>query len=434
MPTLSVKDSLFMPNYHARPVAMLVSLMIVLAVAAPLASGDDWPGWRGPRRDGVSREANLLQEWPEGGPPLVWATNLCGEGYGAPAVVGNRVYLMGNGGGGEWIVALNVEKKGTQEWASATGPANQRIGYPGARSTPTVDGKRVYALGAAGILVCLDIEDGKVVWHKDFVTDFGGEVPNWGYSESVLVDGKFVVCTPGGRDNTLVALNKDTGEKVWGAAIGDAAAYSSVIKVKIGQVSQYVAFTAKGVVSVAADTGRLLWRYDAPAGPTANIATPIWYKDTIFAASAYNKGGGLVWPRFTPQGFMPRQIYFTKDMQNHHGGMVLVNEHLFGCSNPNVLTCLNYRTGEIMWTDRSCGTCSILHADRRLYCRDENGPISLVGDGSKGFTLHGRFTPPHRSGQKAWPHLVVANGVMYVRDQNVLLCYDVRDAKAKGSR
>ncbi len=423
-----------MPDYCGTRIVLLIALTIVATVAPSLAFGADWPGWRGPRRDGVSRETGLLQEWPEGGPSLVWATNLCGEGYATPAVAGNRVYMMGNGRGGEWVVALNVEKKGTQEWASATGSGNEQVEYPGARSTPTVDSQRVYALGVAGILVCLDAEDGKVIWHKNLVTDFGGTAPNWGYSESVLVDGKFVICTPGGRENTLVALNKDTGQKVWGAVIGDAAAYSSVIKVKIAQVSQYVAFTAKGVVSVAADSGRSLWRYDAPAGPTANIATPIWYKDTIFAASAYKKGGGLVWPRFTPQGFVPQQIYFTKDMQNHHGGMVLVNEYLFGCGNPSVLTCLNYRTGEIIWTDRSCGKCSILHADRRLYCRDENGPISLVADDAKGFNLHGRFTPPHRSGQKAWPHLVVANGMMYVRDQNVLLCYDVRDLKIKSSR
>jgi len=268
-----------------------------------------------------------------------------------------------------------------------------------------------------------------VIWHKDLVKDFGGTIPNWGYAESVLVDGKFVVCTPGGKENTLVALNKENGQKVWGAAIGDAAAYASVLKVKIGQVSQYVAFTAKGVVAVAAENGRLLWRYDAPASSTANIATPIWYRDTIFAASGYGKGGGLVWPRFTPRGFMPQQVYFTKDMQNHHGGMVLVNEYLYGCSNPSVLTCLNYRTGEVTWTDRSCGKCSVLYADRRLYCRDENGPISLVAASTKEFVLHGRFNQPYRSKQKAWPHLVIANGMLYVRDQNVLLCYDIREPK-----
>ena len=411
----------------------------VLAVASVAVTHStfaaDWPEWRGPRRDGISREEGLLQEWPEGGPPLAWATNLCGEGYGGPAVVGNRVYLMGNGRGGEWVLALNVAKGGEQQWASATGPVrHQGGGYPGPRSTPTVDGERVYALGLAGVLVCLDAEDGKVVWHKDLVEDFGGSIPNWGYAESVLVDGKFVLCTPGGKENTIVALNKDNGEKVWSAAIGDAAGYASIMKVKIAHVSQYVAFTAKGVVSVAADSGRLLWRYDAPANSTANCATPIWYRDTIFAASGYNKGGGLVWPRFTPQGFMPQQIYFTKDMQNHHGGMVLINESLYGCSNPSVLTCLDYRTGKVQWTERSCGKCSVVCADHRLYCRDENGPISLVVAGSKEFVLCGRFQQPHRSKQKAWPHLVVANGMMYVRDQNVLLCYDVRDERSKSPR
>ncbi len=411
-----------------RFVSFAFLLALLPAGLAERASAENWPGWRGPRRDGISRETGLLQQWPEQGPPIAWATNLCGAGYSAPAVVGNRVYVMGNGDGGEWVIALNAAKRGTQDWASATGPVRHRGGgFPGPRSTPTVDGDRVYALGAAGILVCLSAEDGKVIWHKDLVKDFGGTAPRWGYSESVLVDNKFVICTPGGKQNTLVALNKDNGEKVWGAAIGDAAAYSSVIKAQISRTSQYVAFTADGVVGVAANTGKPLWRYDAPASPHPNIATPVWYRDTIFAASGYNNGGGLVWPRPTPAGFIPQQIYFTKEMQNHHGGMVLVNEYLYGCSNPNLLTCMNYRNGQVMWTNSSAGKCSVMYADRRLYCRDEDGPISLVAATPKEFVLHGRFNQPYRTNRKAWPHLVIADGRMYVRDQTVLLCYDIRD-------
>ncbi len=408
--------------------ALFLLLAMPLAAAAGRASAADWPGWRGPRRDAVSRETGLLQQWPKEGPPIAWATNLCGVGYSAPAVVGNRVYVMGNGGGAEWVIALNAAKGGTQDWASATGPVrHQGAGFPGPRSTPTVDGDRVYALGLAGVLVCLNAADGRVLWHKDLVKDFGGTAPQWGYAESVLVDNKFVICTPGGKENTLVALNKDNGEKVWGAAIGDPAAYSSVIKAQIGRTAQYVAFTARGVVGVAASDGRLLWRYDAPASKHPNIATPVWYRDTIFAASGYGNGGGLVWPRATPAGFVPQQVYFTKEMQNHHGGMVLVNEYLYGCSNPNRLTCLNYRTGQVTWTDTSSGKCSVLFADRRLYCRDEDGTISLVAANPKEFVLHGRFYQPYRTNRKAWPHLVIANGMMYVRDQNVLLCYDIRD-------
>ncbi len=423
-----------MTRFDKTLIVLVAMLTAVAAAVEPPASAADWPGWRGPRRDGISREKGLLQKWSEGGPPLAWATNLCGEGYGAPAVVGNRVYLMGNGPKAEWVVALNIAKGGTQEWASATGPIrHQGGGYPGPRSTPTVDGDRVYALGMAGILVCLSADDGRVIWHRNLVEDFGGSIPQWGYSESVLVDRKFVVCTPGGKENTIVALNKDNGKKVWGAALGDPAGYSSVIKARIGRVSQYVAFTARGVVGVEANTGRPLWRYDAPANPTANIATPIWYRDTIFASSA-DKGGGLVWPRRTPKGFMPQQVYFTKQMQNHHGGMVPINDFLFGCSNPNVLTCLNYRTGEVLWTDRSSGKCSIIYADRRLYLRSEDGPISLVTSSRQDFVLQGRFNQPFRSNRKAWTHLVIANGMMYVRDQNVLLCYDIRDREETGEK
>jgi len=411
----------------------IVGALVAIALTADWAPAHDWPTWRGPQRNNLCREAGLLDEWPEGGPPLKWHTNLCGVGYSAPSVVGNTVYLMGNGNGKEWVIALNRAQGGTQRWASATGPIrHQGGGYPGPRSTPTIDGDRLYALGLAGVLVCMNAEDGKVIWYKDLVRDFGGKAPTWGYAESVLVDSRFVLCTPGGRENTVVCLNKETGEKVWGAAVGDGAAYSSLIKAELSKVSQYVAFTAKGVVGVSAKDGRPLWRYNAPANKEGvNVATPIWYKDTIFAASNYRVGGGLVWVRYTPRGQQAQQLYFTRDMQNHHGGMVLVKEFLYGASNPGMLNCLNYRTGKLMWSDRQPGKCSVLYADGHLYCRDENGPISLVQANPKGFFLKGRFNQPHRSQTKAWPHLVISEGELLVRDQNVLLAYDIRERQSQ---
>ncbi|MFW6124513.1 MAG: PQQ-binding-like beta-propeller repeat protein [Pirellulales bacterium] len=416
----------------SRSICTLITATLIPLTTSHWATADDWPTWRGPRRDNICRETGLLDEWPEGGPPLKWRTNLCGVGYSAPSAVGETVYVMGNGNGREWVIALNRATGGTQRWASATGPIRHKGGgYPGPRSTPTIDGDRVYALGLAGVLVCLNAKDGEVVWYKDLVADFGGEPPHWGYAESVLVDAKYVLCTPGGRENTVVCLNKMTGEKVWGAAVGDGAAYASLIKAKLSKVPQYVALTAKGVIGVRAQDGEPLWRYNAPANKQGiNVATPVWYKDTIFAASN-RTGGGLVWVRRTPMGLKPQQLYFTRKMQNHHGGMVLANEFLYGASSPGGLTCLNYRTGQVAWAERKPGKCSVLYADGHIYCRGENGPISLVQANPKSFVLHGRFNQPYRSRAKAWPPPVIADGELLIRDQHVLLAYDLRQRRSR---
>ncbi len=404
-------------------------LVLVLGCCS-FARADDWPAWRGPNRDGICRETGLLQHWPAQGPKLLWKAAGLGEGYSGPAVVGTRLYTMGDKDGQECVLALDVSRQGRQVWQSPIGPIRFRgNGYPGPRSTPTLDGHRLYTLGIAGDLVCMDARDGRLIWRHDLVKDFGGTRPNWGYAESVLLDGPWVVCTPGGRRNTIVALDKQTGKKVWGAAVGDPAEYSSVIKTTFGRSKQYVTLTKKGVIAVSAQDGKFLWRYAAPANRIANIATCIWQGDTIFAASGYNTGGGLADIISSGDGFQAKQRYFVKKMQNHHGGLILHDGMLYGCGNPNVLMCLDYQTGAVQWSDTSSGKCSLLFADGMLYCRSEKGPISLVEATPAGFHLRGRFQQPNRSAKNSWPHLVIANGVLYVRDQDVMLAYDVRAAQ-----
>ena len=408
----------------------VVLVGIVLTVCPSLGLAEDWAAWRGPDRNGMCLEKGLLKQWPADGPKLLWKTKGLGEGYSGPAIVDNILYTMGNRDGKEWVLALDASQGGKEVWASAVGTIrNNGGGFPGPRSTPTIDGNRLYTLGVNGDLVCMDMKDGRIVWQHDFVKDFGGAIPQWGYAESVLVDGPWVVCTPGGSKNTIAALTKTTGKLVWGSPVGDPADYSSVIKVMIGKSKQYVNLTKKGVIGVAAKDGRFLWRYDAPASKVANVATCIWSDNTVFAASGYGTGGGLV--SIEPNGneFNAKEVYFTKEMQNHHGGMILLDGMLYGCSNPSILRCLDYKTGKEKWADRSSGKCSLLYAEGMLYCRDENGPISLVEATPNGFNLKGRFNQPDRSDKNSWPHLVIAGGVMYVRDQDVLLAYDVRDAK-----
>jgi outer membrane protein assembly factor BamB len=401
----------------------LAGLTAVAAVAQTPRAGD-WPQWRGPDRTGVSRETGLLKSWPAGGPRLAWKAPGVGGGYGTVSIVGGRVYGMGYQGGNEAVWCLDAAN-GNGVWSSPIARANHRgKGYDeGSRCTPTVDGRRLYVLGDSGDLACLEAADGRIVWKKDLVTDFGGRVPGWGYTESPLVDGDRVIVTPGGRQATLVALNKNTGDVVWKAVVpeGDGAGYSSAIAADVGGQRQYIQFLAGGVVGVSAADGRFIWRYNDPANGTANISTPIYRDGHVFAASGYGTGGGLA--KLT--GSSAAQVYFTKRMQNHHGGMVLVGDHLYGFDESN-LTCLEWATGNVKWFNRSVGKGSVTYADGHLYARGERGPVALVEANPAAYVEKGRFDQPERTGKAAWSHPVVSGGRLYLRDQDVLLCYDVK--------
>jgi outer membrane protein assembly factor BamB len=394
------------------------------------AAADDWPQWQGKNRDAICRETGLLKEWPEEGPPLAWKTTGLGEGFSTVSVVGNVIYTQGHIDGKQCVIALDAGNKGKLIWRKDFAPVSfDGAGHPGARPEPTIDGDRLYTTGISGELVCMDVKDGRIVWQKDFVKDFGGIRPKWGYAESPLIDGPWLICTPGGEKNTIVALDKTNGEQIWGAAVGDPAGYASVIKATIDGVKQYINMTGKGVIAVRAADGKFLWRYDAPASKVSNISTCIASGNSVFAACGYKMGGGRVDIKRSGDEFQAKEVFFTKKMQNHHGGVILHDGMIYGCSDPKDLTCIDFNTGDVKWSDKSSGKCSILYADGMLYCRDENGPISLVEATPDGFKLKGRFKQPDRSKLNSWPHPVIANGMLYIRDQDVLLCYDVREKK-----
>lgn len=410
----------------------LLAVSLALAAAGAVRAGAPagaWPQWRGPDRTGVSRETGLLRSWPAGGPRLVWRATGLGGGYGCPSVRDGRVYGMGYRGDDEVVWARDA-RTGAELWTVRIAAANHNVGYAdGPRSTPTTDGDRLFTLGVSGDLVCLALADGRVVWRRNLVEDFGGRVPGWGYSESPLVDGDRVIVTPGGAAATLVALRKEDGEPVWRSQVpgGDPAHYASPIVAEIEGVRQYVAFLAGGVVGVAAADGRFLWRYAAPANRTANCSTPIHRNGQVFAASAYNTGGGLARITRAPggEGFTAEEVYFTRQMRNHHGGMVLVDDYLYGFDESN-LTCVEFATGRVAWTNRSVGKGSLVCVDGHLVARGERGEVALVEANPGEYVEKGRFAQPERSSKNAWAHPVVAGGRLYLRDQDLLLCYDVR--------
>lgn len=413
--------------------SLLIGALGLLAVNT--APAGDWPQWRGPQRNGATPETGLLATWPEGGPPLRWQRTDLGFGYGAPAVVGERLYLLANADlDHESVLALAIAD-GRTLWSTRLGRVGnpkQNPNFPAARSTPTVDGEVLFALGSDGDLACLDAATGQVRWRKQLRTDFGGKPGAWAYAESPLVDGDTLVVTPGGAEATLVALNKHTGEVRWRAALpeADEAAYASPIAVDLGGVRQYVQLLQKGLVGLEAQTGRLLWRFSKPVSRyNANIPTPLAGADLIYAASA-GTGGGTVRLRRTGDGVTIEELYFEAKLPTAIGGSVLVGPHLYGTT-AQALLCVEFATGRVVWEERALGAAALCFADGRLYLHGENGEVALVEPSPEGYRERGRFSPPGRPKrrspmEKSWAHPVVAHGHLYLRDHGSLWCYDVR--------
>lgn len=395
-------------------------LLLSVASAALAQSTGNWPQWRGPNRDGISKETGLLKQWPAEGPPLAWKANGAGRGYSSFAISNGKLYTMGLRGDREFVVAFDVAT-GKEAWATAHGSAFRNDRGDGPRGTPTIDGDRVYALGGNGDLSALDARTGKIVWSKNILQEFGGSNIVWGISESPLVLGNKLLVNAGGPGASIVALNKANGSVIWKSQ-SDEAGYSSAIPVDINGGTQVVFFTARRAVGLDPKDGHLLWEYAKPANRTANAATPIARANRIFISSDYGTGGGVV--EIKPDN-KAEEIYFTKDMKNHHSSSVLIGDYLYGFSS-SILTAMKFDTGELAWRDRSVGKGSLVYADGHLYLLSENGVVGLVEATPTGYKEKGRFRIQQDS-LPTWAHPVVAGGRLYLRDQDTIYAYDVRE-------
>ena len=400
----------------------LLSLALGLVGQAMAQTAALWPQWRGPNRDGVSKETGLLKQWPADGPPLVWKAAGAGRGYSSFSIADGKLYTMGLRGDREYVVAFDVAT-GKEAWATPHGSAFRNDRGDGPRGTPTVDGDRVYALGGSGDLSALDARTGKIVWSKNVLKAFGGENITWGISESPLVLGNKVLVNPGGPGASIVALNKADGSLIWKSQ-SDKAGYSSGIPVEINGATQVVFFTSERAVGLDAKDGRLLWDYSRPANNVANVATPIVRANRVFISSDYGTGGGVV--EIKPDN-KAQEIWFTKDMRNHHSSSVLIGDYLYGFSSA-ILTAIKFDTGEIAWRNRSVGKGSLVYADGNLYCFSENGVVGLVEATPTGYKEKGRFRILQDQ-LPTWTHPVVAGGRLYLRDQDTIYAFDVKEKK-----
>jgi outer membrane protein assembly factor BamB len=396
--------------------------LLSLASQAMAQTAALWPQWRGPNRDGISKETGLLKQWPAEGPPLVWKATGAGRGYSSFSIADGKLYTMGLRGNREFVIAFDIAT-GKEAWATAHGSAFRNDRGDGPRGTPTIDGDRVYALGGNGDLSALDAKTGKIVWSKNVLKEFGGANITWGISESPLVLGNKVLVNPGGPGASIVALNKADGSVIWKSQ-SDRAGYSSGIPVEINGATQVVFFTSERAVGLDAKDGRLLWDYSRPANNVANVATPIVRANRVFISSDYGTGGGVV--EIKPDN-KAQEIWFTKDMRNHHSSSVLIGDYLYGFSSA-ILTAIKFDTGEIAWRDRSVGKGSLVYADGNLYCFSENGVVGLVEATPSGYKEKGRFRIPQDS-LPTWTHPVVAGGRLYLRDQDTIYAFDVKEKK-----
>ncbi|MFN7920815.1 MAG: PQQ-binding-like beta-propeller repeat protein [Bryobacteraceae bacterium] len=411
----------------------------ILIALASIALANDWPQWRGPGRDGLSRETGLISAWPKEGPKMLWRIEGLGDGYGAPAVAGGRLYVVGNKGmQDESVHAVSVED-GKTIWSTRLGNVgnpDQAPSYPSARSTPIVDGNLLYAFSSDGDLVCMESASGKVRWRKNVRKELGGEPGKWAYAESPLIDGNNVVVSPGGAQATMAAFNKKNGEVVWKSSIpgGEAAGYASIVPATAGGKKQYVQFLSKGTVGVDAKTGQFLWRYDETSKGPANIPTPISRDGYIYSTARSIGAAALL--RIEPSGetAAAKQVYLERGLPSTIGGAVAVGDYLYGTTNDG-LVAAEFLTGKLRWKEDSLGAGSVLFADGNLYVHAEDGDIALAEATPEAFRQKGRFTPPgkpeHPRGarEKAWAYPVVANGRLYVRDLGVMWCYDVRASR-----
>jgi outer membrane protein assembly factor BamB len=414
---------------------MTLTLLTVLSTSL-LQS--DWSQWLGADRDNKSKETGLLQAWPEGGPKRAWHVDSVGTGFGAVSTAGGKIFLLGDLEDACYLFSLD-EKDGKVVWKTKIGPPrnHKNPAWNGPRTTPTIDGDRIYAMGEAGDLICVETASGKEVWRKNMVKDLQGEAPVWLYCDSPVVDGKQVVVKPGGSKGALAGLDKATGAELWRSAeyVEPKVEHTSLLPATIDGVKQYIVLTMDSVAGVGAD-GKLLWRVPRK-GDVAICSTPLYKDGIVFVGSSYTTGRATA-IKVTGSGgaFKAEQLYET-DLANHHGGMVIVGDYVYGTGDLGkgnkrgdaTLKCVELKTGKIVWENPSISKGSITFADGNLILHSEKpkeGLVALVEATPEGYKEKGRFSHPDTTGRNSWAYPVVANGKLFIRDGTGLSAYDVK--------
>jgi len=424
-----------------RLIALVFGLGAVISTAFTSATvaGGSWPQWRGPQRDGISQETGLLTTWPQNGPPQVWTARGLGAGFSSVSIANGRIYSMGDRRDGQYVISLD-EATGRELWATKVGGVHVDE-YGGPRGTPTTDADLVFVVTTDGDVVCLAAATGREQWRRSMPRDFGGRMMSqWMFAESPLVDGDRLVVTPGGPQAAIVALEKRTGKDIWratvpriGSAGADGAGYSSIVISNGGGVKQYVQLMGRGLVSIRAADGWFMWGYNKVANDVANIATPIVKDDFVFASTGYSTGAALLQLASDGKGGVTAaEKYFLQAsvLQNHHGGFVLINGVVYGGNGHNngFPFALDLASGRMLW-DRTrgagTGSAAVTAADGHLYFRYQDGTMALIAADPKQYAVKSTFAIPNVR-NPSWSHPVVADGRLYLREQDELFAYAIK--------
>jgi outer membrane protein assembly factor BamB len=404
----------------------LIPFGILAAILAHPLSAADWPQWRGPNRDGISTEIGWSVSWPKEGLKRVWKAEV-GAGYGTVSVSQGRLYVMGNTADKDTVYCLEAGT-GKETWKFTYDcVAKDPNGYHGVRSTPSVDGDLVFTTSRQGHLFCLSATEGKVKWAKEFGKDFGGKTPTWGFAISPLVEGGLVIVEPGGPGAAVVALKKETGEEVWKSE-GAPAGYSSPIAYTLNRERFVAVFSAQGGAGRRLSDGKAVWNFPWKTSYDVNAATPIVDGSKVFVSSGYGTGCGLYDVATNP----PQEVWKNKNMRNHVNSCVLWRGCLYGFDE-NSLKCIDFKTGEVKWSEGKYGKGSLMLADGKLLLYSERGQLGLAEASPEGYkelgffqALEVRQSYPGGAARQTWAAPVLANGKIYCRSQDDLVCLEVK--------
>jgi len=399
-----------------------------------VSKAQDWAQWRGENREGIVKATGLNLDWSEKKPQILWTYRQAGAGYSAPTIVRTTLYCQGASEGSDFAFALDT-RTGKLKWHQVLGAEFIQDRGNGPRGSVTVDGDKVFLIRGGGQIHCLSAADGQILWTKDLIKDFGGKIMSeWGFSESPLIDGNLLICTPGGVGGTLIALDKNTGNLIWKSKEWtDDAGYSSPVVVEVEGVRQYIQQSSKGVAGVLAKDGKLLWRVEIDGYRGAVIATPVYFDHTVFVTSWSANCAAI---RLTKMGedFKSDIVYMNKNLINHHGGVVLVNGYIYGFADGLGWTCLNFKTGEVVWRHRVPNDifkgAVIAVQDRLLLLDEKKGLLVVAAASPEGWKEYGRMDIPERSkvetmDNMVWAHPVIADGKLFLRDQDLLFCFNL---------
>lgn len=400
-------------------------MILLFAGAWPLAAA--WPQWQGVKQDNKSPDTGLLKQWPDGGPALLWKqAGLGTRGFSSVAITDGLIFTAGATPAAKQSIITALDMTGAIKWQKPNGPEFMKS-HGGARATPTVSEGRVYFISGMGRLGCFDAKSGAEQWAVDLVETYGGAIPTWGYSESVLVDGDLVFATAGGTKAGIVAFNKKTGAVIWKTEPGLAASYCMPLLVDFGGIRQLVTGTGVEFVGVRVSDGKILWRFPSTNAWKVHATTPVFDNGGIYLTSGYGAGGFRLDLKVTGETASVTQAWTDKSLDNHHGGVVFLNGFIYGHGDKGGWTCLDFKTGAVKWSAKGVGKGSVTYADGMLYCfSEQDGTMALVRATPEKYEEISRFQVPSGGEKEFWAHPVVLDGRLYARHSDVLYCYDVK--------